>query len=407
LTSSPLRADGANRRTYKVLMIAPTSFFADYGCHVRILEEALVLQQLGNQVTICTYHNGRNMTGLDIRRTTAIPWRTHYEVGSSRHKIAFDALLGLTSLSTALRIKPDIVHGHLHEGALLGSLVSAVTGAPLIFDMQGSMTGEMVDHRFLNPQGAFYRPARFLEKVIDHMPAAIVTSSQHAAGQLQSNFGCSADRITVISDCVNADSFAPSHDQDALLKLRTRLGIPVDRDVVVYLGLLAEWQGISILLQAARRLVDRRANTQFLIMGYPSVNVYRAKASALGLDGNVTFTGKIPYEDAPSYLALGQVAVAPKLSATEGSGKLLNYMSMSLPTVAFDVSVSREYMNAMGTYATPGDADSLAQALESLLADREKALDLGQRLRRRAIEHFSWQAAGYRIMDVYDRACRQ
>jgi glycosyltransferase involved in cell wall biosynthesis len=181
----------------------------------------------------------------------------------------------------------------------------------------------------------------------------------------------------------------------------------VDRDVVVYLGLLAEWQGISILLQAARRLVDRRANTQFLIMGYPSVNVYRAKASALGLDGNVTFTGKIPYEEAPSYLALGQVAVAPKLSATEGSGKLLNYMSMSLPTVAFDVSVSREYMNDMGTYATPGDADSLAQALESLLADREKSRDLGQRLRQRAIEHFSWQAAGHRIMDVYDRVCGQ
>ena len=27
-------------KRYKVLMIAPTSFFADYGCHVRILEEA-------------------------------------------------------------------------------------------------------------------------------------------------------------------------------------------------------------------------------------------------------------------------------------------------------------------------------------------------------------------------------
>ena len=32
--------DTAGKRSYRVLMIAPTSFFADYGCHVRILEEA-------------------------------------------------------------------------------------------------------------------------------------------------------------------------------------------------------------------------------------------------------------------------------------------------------------------------------------------------------------------------------
>ena len=42
----------------RVLMIAPTSFFADYGCHVRILEEARALQAAGHAVTIATYHNG-------------------------------------------------------------------------------------------------------------------------------------------------------------------------------------------------------------------------------------------------------------------------------------------------------------------------------------------------------------
>ena len=34
-----------------VLKIAPTCFFADYGCHVRILEETLALQALGSRVT--------------------------------------------------------------------------------------------------------------------------------------------------------------------------------------------------------------------------------------------------------------------------------------------------------------------------------------------------------------------
>ncbi len=80
---------------YRVLMIAPTSFFADYGCHVRILEEAEVLQKLGHQVTIATYHNGNPVPGLDVRRTLPIPWRRNYLVGSSRHKLLFDVLLGV------------------------------------------------------------------------------------------------------------------------------------------------------------------------------------------------------------------------------------------------------------------------------------------------------------------------
>ena len=41
-----------------VLMVAPTSFFSSYGCHVRIAEEADALRWLGHRVTVVTYHNG-------------------------------------------------------------------------------------------------------------------------------------------------------------------------------------------------------------------------------------------------------------------------------------------------------------------------------------------------------------
>ena len=396
------RGTGAPRKKYKVLMIAPTSFFADYGCHVRILEEALVLQKMGNKVTLCTYYRGRDIAGLDIRRTVPIPWRTDYEVGSSRHKIAIDALLVPKALSVALREKPDIIHGHIHEGALIGYAAAKLLGVPLVFDFQGSMTGEMIDHHFLDPQGPFYRPACWLEQRIVRLPSAIITSSHHAATLLADDFHCPSDMITVVPDSVNASSFAPDQPKETTGKLKASLGIPPDRQVVVYLGLLARWQGTDLLLQAAAQLLSRRPDVHFLIMGYPAVELYRAQARGLGLDDYVTFTGKIPYEEAPKFLALGDVAVAPKISATEGSGKLLNYMAMGLPTVAFDVPVSREYLDSLGVYARPGDVASLAEALETLLADRGKARALGRKLRRRAIERYSWLAAGERIMDVYD-----
>jgi glycosyltransferase involved in cell wall biosynthesis len=145
----------------------------------------------------------------------------------------------------------------------------------------------------------------------------------------------------------------------------------------------------------------------FLVMGFPGVEMYRQQARSLGLSGHVTFTGKIPYHEAPEYLALGDVAVAPKISATEGSGKLLNYMAMGLPTVAFDVPVSREYLNELGVYAQPRDISSLADALESLLLNPERAEALGALLRQRAIEQYSWTAAGRMIMDVYDQVSKR
>ena len=93
----------------------------------------------------------------------------------------------------------------------------------------------------------------------------------------------------------------------------------------------------------------------------------------MGIDDFVTFTGRVPYEQAPVYLALGDVAVAPKLSFTEGSGKLLNYMAVALPTVAFDTPVAREYLGPDGLFAAPGDVESLAQHLcEALGLDKRR-----------------------------------
>src|SRR5450759_4496702 len=81
--------------SYRVLMIAPTSFFLDYGAHVRIREEARILQARGHRVKIVTYPLGRDLPGFDIERTLPIPFRARQEVGPSRSKLIIDLLLAL------------------------------------------------------------------------------------------------------------------------------------------------------------------------------------------------------------------------------------------------------------------------------------------------------------------------
>ena len=48
-------------------------------------------------------------------------------------------------------VRPQVIHAHLHEGALIGAVLSRLWRVPLVFDFQGSMTSEMVDHDFLKP----------------------------------------------------------------------------------------------------------------------------------------------------------------------------------------------------------------------------------------------------------------
>ncbi len=396
------------QQTYKILMIAPTSFFSDYGCSVRILEEAKILQARGNELTICTYRNGTDVPGLDIRRTPSIPFREHYEVGSSPHKIGFDFLLFWTVLWSALRSRPDLIHAHMHEGALVGLVIGRLLGIPMVFDFQGSLTGEMMDHQFLRRDSIFYRPLRWLERTIDHRSPAILTSSHNAKQVLVNEFGCRPEKVHTVPDCVNVGGFYPpaSDEQGILTERRSRLGIAAERRVIVYLGLLADYQGTDVLLESAAHLVQQRGDVHFLIMGFPAVEQYQQKAFNLGVADHVTFTGKIPYQQARDYLAVGDLAVAPKLSATEGSGKILNYMAMALPTVAFDMPVSREYLGELGIYATPADPRSLAEALYEGLSNQDHR-STGQRLRQIAKERFTWDHAADVILNTYDTVCQR
>lgn len=384
-------------------MIAPTSFFADYGCHVRIYEETRHLQALGHRVTICTYRNGADVPGFAIRRSLDVPWRKRLVVGSSRHKLYLDAVLSLEVLNTALRFRPDIIHAHLHEGALIGGALARLIRRPLVFDYQGSLTEEMLDHGFLRRNGRVQATMRRMEQIIEGLPDLIVTSSQNARERLVRR-GHPRPRLATVLDAVDTERFSPAAvSEPERQALRRLFGIPEEARIVVYLGLLAPYQGSDLLLESARTVLRRDPNTFFLVMGFPGNERYRLMAEAMDLGHRMSFPGRIPYLEAHRYLSLGHVAVAPKMSLTEGNGKLYNYMSMGLPVVAFDAPANREILGSLGIYARHGDAEDLADKLIWALGQPEQGLARGIRLRERAIQHLSWRTRVDELLAVYDR----
>ncbi len=393
----------------KVLMIAPTSFFSDYGGHIRILEETLALQELDNRICIVTYYKGKDVPALDIRRTAPLPYRTEYEVGSSRHKIAFDVYLALKSLRVALRERPDIIHAHMHEGTLIGWVIARLLRIPLIFDFQGSLTAEMIDHGFLTHGSFWHRAIRRTERFIDHRADMILTSSKQVMKRLHEEFRMPVDRLHPLPDCVDIERFNSGRFTDEQkAAVRTRYNIPADIPLIVYLGLLTDYQGIPHMLKAAAHLRDQGEIFHFLIMGFPSVQHYRQMAQNMGVSDVVTFTGRVPYNEAPRLLSAGDFAITAKMSSTEGSGKMLNYMALGLPVVAYDTPVHREYLGAHGTYVPAGDQIGLADAIQTLIhTPPPERHEIGNQLRQRVTTHFTWPAAAQQIDTIYQTLLTQ
>jgi glycosyltransferase involved in cell wall biosynthesis len=383
----------------KILMIAPTPFFSDRGCHVRIFEETKVLQKHKHQVTICTYHNGEDIPGITTSRITNIPWYNKSEAGPSFHKIYLDIILLFHTLKIAKEMKPDIIHAHLHEGCMIGYFIKKMIRKPLIFDYQGSLSDEMISHGYFKNSTMIYKIIQVFETKINNSADLVVTSSQKMAQNLQENGKIPKNKIFFTLDGVDTDIFIPDNTTEIL---REKLQLPKNKKIIVYLGLLNEYQGIDCLLKSIVSILKHRTDIHFLIMGFPNQARYENIAKQLKINDHVTFTGRISYFEAPRYLALGDLAVSPKLSITEANGKLYNYMACGLPAVVFDSPTNREILGDSGIYAKIfGNPESFAEAIEFGLNNENIVRVLGQKLREKAVTDFSWDAVVEKILNVY------
>ena len=306
-------------------------------------------------------------------------------------------------LARGLTQPVDIVHAHLHEGALIGWPLARARRVPLILDYQGSLTGEMLDHRFLSHRNPALRLFGLLERMAEASATRIVTSSAHAHDQLADRSPTLAHRIASITDGVDTTRFRPrsSEDETEIAMMRARLGIPSNRRIIGYLGLLAEYQGTGDLIRAARQVVEADSETHFLIMGYPNSAEYEKAGQQAGVGNHLTFTGRVPYDQAPLLLRLCDLAVSPKRSETEGNGKLLNYMATGLPTVAYAGGVAGEFLGPTARLAVRGSIESLAEEILTLIRDPDARNTYGTELHVRAGQHFSWLDRVTALLDVY------
>jgi glycosyltransferase involved in cell wall biosynthesis len=183
-----------------------------------------------------------------------------------------------------------------------------------------------------------------------------------------------------------------------------RHGIPL----VGALGRIHPNKGFDVLLHAVRQLKDRGRAIRVVIAGADeagSVASLAAQRDALRLgEAEVALPGWI---DKPSeFLALLDVFCLPSRKETFGLA-LLEAMAAGRPVVASALpDLNGAFENGSeGCFAGPGDAGSLAGALNSLIADRALMEAMGERARSRA-QSFDFNSIGTLYADTLSRLAK-
>jgi len=192
------------------------------------------------------------------------------------------------------------------------------------------------------------------------------------------SMGIDSSLVRVGGSAVDVRTYENLPDRDAC---RARLGLPVDRPIVGYVGrfqTLDQEKGIPQLIRAIAALKPRMGSAPLLLcVGGPMEPVpgYLALAGSVGLDeADVRFVDHVPAREVPSWIASLDVgtAVYERSDFSErftSALKLFEYMAAGIPVVASDLPTVRE---ALGSYpaaflAPPDHIAALADALKTAL----------------------------------------
>lgn len=345
---------------------------------------------------LCTYNLGRDVDGVETVRTAAIPGYTKLEAGPSAFKYLADILLFFKVCGLISSRKPDVIHAHLHEGALIGWAARRVffwRKIPMVFDVQGSLVGELEAYGYFKKYKFLKRIFWALEYLITRMADRFVCSSQNTVDILRGEFNVDERHVVLAND--GADVFQLSEDGG----LGKELALPADRAIIIFTGALLEAKGLSYLCETMLEVKKREIKGYFLLIGYP-VDAVQDFCEKNQLQAFCTLVGRVPYDELGYYLELADIALEPKLSESgEASGKLLNYMGAGLPVVCFDTGSNRQILGIKGYFANPHAlTDQIERAINEPVVAREK----GEAGKTRVHDLFSWDAAGEKIHSVYN-----
>ena len=158
-----------------------------------------------------------------------------------------------------------------------------------------------------------YRPnntivGRSINRFEKSLPKLVDTVSvaSESLRQLAIDRGIRADRIFEGHVGADLEMFSPDIDGEEIRKIHDIEGL-----LVLYLGQLHGAQYAELFLHAAKKIISKRDDVQFIVVGTGDrFGELHSLAEHLGISHRVIFTGAVPHDMVPQYIAAADVAVA-------------------------------------------------------------------------------------------------
>ncbi|MFD6665827.1 glycogen synthase [Micromonospora chalcea] len=308
----------------------------------------------------------------------------------------------------------DVAHSHTWYANLAGHTAKLLHGVPHVVTAHSL---EPLRPWKAEQLGGGYALSSWCERTAFEAADAIIAVSAGMRRDVLTAYpAVNPDRVRVVYNGIDTAQYAPDRNTDVL----DRLGIDPSRPSVVYVGRITKQKGLPYLLRAARELP---ADVQLVLLaGAPDTPEIAAEVEELAAELRATRSGVVwvaamlPKHEVIQVLTHATIFVCPSVYEPMG---IVNLEAMAcetavvatatggIPEVVADGETGllvpiEQAGDGSGTPLDPKRfVADLAARMNELLADPERIAAFGAAGRRRAVEHFSWDAIARQTIEVY------
>lgn len=384
------------------MLLENGSFIGD----IRVSHEAKALVSAGYKVSvICARRKQRpwheTVEGVQVYRFPR-PIKGDSFIGYLLEYGYAMVAIFLLSFNVLLREGFDVVHTHCPPDTF--ALISAfykILGKRIVYDHH-DLAPELYYHaRFRNGANRYvYQLLIVLEKLSCRLADHVIATNDSYKTMEMERGGVPADRITIVRNGPDMEMLLPS-DPDPDLRKR-------DQTILGYVGAMGPQDGVDYLLRAMRHLVfdmDMREVYCVIIGRGKALPGLMELARELSLEQNIWFTGWIPVEDKIRYLTTSDICVVPDPSNPFNDRctmiKMMEYMALGKPIVAFDLPEHRVTAQAAAFYARPNDELDFARQIVTLINDPKHRKKMGELGRKRIKAGLAWPYQAEKLVNAY------
>ncbi len=384
------------------------------GMNVYVVELSKRLAALGVEVEIFTRATASDLPpavelspGVTVRHVTAGPFEGLSKADLPGQLCAFTSGV----LRAEARRDPgyyDLIHSHYWLSGQVGWLAKERWGVPLVHSMH---TMAKVKNAYLAEGDAPEPTAREIgEAQVVTAADRLIAATDEEADQLVGLYGADPARVETVAPGVDLEVFRPGEATAA----RTRLGIPPDAVVLLFVGRIQPLKAPDLLLRAAARLLEvdppLRGRLVVAVVGGPSGSGLaepehlQRLAAALGIAEVVRFEKPTAQSRLADWYRAATVCVVPSYNETFGL-VALEAQACGTPVVAAAVGGLRTAVRdgVSGRLVTGHHPGDYAAAIAALVTAPEQRA----RLARGAVAHaesFGWSATAAGVLRAYRAA---